>query len=254
MTEVDYNIIQFHEKVQELMNKVRKAQKTIPDNLLMSLFTAYQTVPDETFNRFINNKKDKYTDEGMDLNPDLLMQAAEQKYYDLTTITKTWRAMSEADRKIAALTATVSSLKKQLKKGPKGTTPNAGSPPGSGKPPDQPEAKAKRPDWLMKQVKPRNINETRVWNNKTWRYCCPESGGKCKGKWVTHAADKCIGEAFRAKRNPDPTPAASGTPAKKKKQGTTVAQRAQIDADTIQGLQAALSQVHTEAHEGEEQE
>ena len=250
MMEADYNIESFHVKVNELVNKILKAQKPIPENLLMSLFTAYQTVPDEDFIRFIRNKKDKYTDEELDLNPTMLMQAAEKKYYDLVNIQKTWRAPSEADKKIAALTATVNTLQKKLKKG---KTTQSGN--GSGKE-QRKSAKPGKPDWLVKQIKPRNVKDTREWNNKTWRWCCPESGGKCKGKWVTHLADKCLGEAFRAKRNPDGAGLSqSGKPYKRKKKQVVAHEASTAEGSTIK-LQSALSQAHADvcAQESEDED
>ena len=102
---------------------------------------------------------------------------------------------------IAALSATISSMQKKLKAG-KGTPLKDDGGTG-GKDAGKAKGKLQRPDWLVKQIRPRNVKETRDWNGKTWRHCCPESGGKCKGKWVTHPDDKCVGEDFRAKRNPD---------------------------------------------------
>ena len=244
MLETDYNIESFHIKVNELINKVRKANRQVPESLLISLFTAYKSVPDEHFIRFIETKKDRYTDEGMELNPDTLMHAAEQKYYDLTHIDKTWRTPSEAEKKIAALSTTVSTLQRKLKG--KKSEPSGGAK----KDPTKSGTKLSRPEWLRKQIKPHNVNITREWNGKVWRYCCPESGGKCKGKWVTHKAKDCVGEDFRAKRNPS----REDNKQKTKKQKTTVAHHTKVTSENpTQELQAALAAAHHNANQDDDE-
>lgn len=250
MEQADYNIQNFNTKVDDLLQKLTKAEQKAPTNLLNSLFTVYGQVPDEDFHRFIQNKKDKYTDEGMDITPPVLMQEAERKYYDLVNIDRTWRAPSEAEKKIAVLTATLNSLKSQIKrKGkPKGPGDNSNESKDGGKGKTRPP----RPDWLLKQTKPRNVKSTREWNGKTWRYCCPESGGKCKGKWVTHSAKDCVGESFRAKRKPQPSDPNSNSP-KKPKTKKQLAHATEINPDYA-GLQSALDQAKQGADQQDPQE
>lgn len=246
MEQADFNIQNFNVIVSDLLDKLTKAEKPAPTNLLNSLFTVYGDVPDDDFHRFIQNKKDKYIDEDVDISPTVLMQDAEKKYYDLVNIDRTWRSPSEAEKKIAALTATVASLKSQIKKRGKpkqgdGTDPSKeGGPKERNRPP--------KPDWLVKQIKPRDVSKTREWNGKTWRFCCPESGGKCKGKWVTHTAKDCVGEAFKAKRLKPPETTQKGT--KKPKVDKKYAHGTEISDD----LQDALSQAKEEAERQDPQD
>ena len=240
MEEADYNIEAFHVKVNELLDKILKADKDIPENLLMSLFSVYKTVPDQEFVRFIKDKQGKYEDEGVDLNHYTLMHAAEQKYHNLVNIEKSWRALSEESKQIAALTATVTNLQKRLKQ----------QKPKTGKADEKRQTAAsgrqKKPDWLWNQIKPRNLNETRFWNGKEYRWCSSETGGQCNpGKWVCHTKAECVGPAFRAKRNPPsekPKGDGKGRPPKKQKKGQKPkAYPTQIATEAAPELQAALA-------------
>ncbi len=260
MDESDCNIEAFNIKINELINKVRKADRSVPESLLMSLFDVCASVPDQDFRECVRTKRNKCTDEDLDLNPSLLMQGAEQKCFDLVNNQRTWRAPSEADKKIAALTTTVASLTKKVKQSTSGGGSGRGAGQGGGGRgggrgfiPGQGQPGRARPDWLVKQVKPKDVHATREWNGRTWRWCCEETGGKCSGKWVTHSAQKCEGPAFRAKRNPSTrSPTQQGKVTKKQKPSTvihqsTIEQDESDEQDDPSELQAALAQAHTES-------
>jgi len=38
-------------------------------------------------------------------------------------------------------------------------------------------------------------SQPRQHNNKDWHWCCPETGGKCDGKWTVHHPKQCKGQS-----------------------------------------------------------
>ena len=50
-----------------------------------------------------------------------------------------------------------------------------------------------KPDWLKNNIKPNQLKETKEWKKNTYHWCCPETGGKCDGKWRVHLPAKCKG-------------------------------------------------------------
>ncbi len=248
MEEVDYNIQLFNERVDALANKLIRSDKEVPETVMMSLFTAFLSVPDKDFHRYIEKKHDDFSDGELEITHKVLMQNAETKHFDLVNNKRTWRTLSEEDKKLAALSAELDSLKKKVKKGSTSSTPSTATRPGnrSGKSTgdDQGDAKPTKPDWWVKQIKPRSLNSTRTWNGKTWRWCCPETGGKCEGKWVTHPANKCEGKNFRFKVRRDPGGGRQRGANKRQKSDQTA-----HEATVNQQLQAALADAKDECQD-----
>jgi hypothetical protein len=251
MEEVEYNIESFNDQVDTTVRALQRNQRVVPGDLLMNLLTVYATVPDENFQRFIQVKSDKYLDEGIDLDYPELMTSAKEKYHDLLNVKQTWRAPTAHEKELAALKAEVTSLKSKVKKS--GKTESKKTSGKGGKTPDAP--KVPRPDWMVKRIKPKDLKTTRTWNGKSYHWCCPETGGKCDGKWVTHKTSECKGSeyVFKAKRNPDAKPSnAAEQPKKKVRFANTVKAQQKTQAAPAQ-LQAALADAQAQDSDDSEQ-
>ena len=59
---------------------------------------------------------------------------------------------------------------------------------------------ATRPEWLQYNTPPENptSEQHRIWNNFTWYWCTPATGGKCRGHWRRHSPNECKGFAREA--------------------------------------------------------
>ena len=250
MVEKDYNIQAFNDSIKSLIKQLRKSNKEVPENLLMGLFKVYENVPDETFTRFIQRRKENYLDDNIDTTAEALMDQAESKYYELTTIDKSWRNPTEADKKIAALSAEISTLKSRVKKAGKSSSKQtSGNQSGSNQ-------RSKRPEWMVKHIKPQNIKETRTWNNKTYHWCCPQNGGKCPGKWATHTSKECRGSSFvfpKRKAGNQGTKPKTDKDNQSNKKAKTVrfAQQTQLNDEAELELEAALAEAQDNAQANE---
>ena len=83
----------------------------VTKDLLAFLLKAYKKVLDKDFRDYIHAKQNKY-EEGHDLNSDILMTQANNKYKSLVQA-QTWNAPSPELQKIMALEATIEQLKKK---------------------------------------------------------------------------------------------------------------------------------------------
>ena len=59
---------------------------------------------------------------------------------------------------------------------------------------------ATRPEWLQYNTPPENPTSEQhcIWNNFTWYWCAPATGGKCRGHWRRHSPTECKGLAKEA--------------------------------------------------------
>jgi len=175
--------------------RARRANtKNMEEDLVVSLFTAYQRASDKEFCDYIKQIKNSHEDGTRTVNLTTLMQLAANKYKNLIQLEQ-WNAPSAQDEQIVALVSTtvakMSQKAKKRKEGPKSASKG--------------EKKSnKKPDWLFKQIPPpaNQMKSTRTWNDQTYRWCSKETGGKCKGKdgkgaWRTHAANECEGDGNR---------------------------------------------------------
>ena len=94
------------------------ARGTHSPELLPTLFTAYQVVPDERFVRFIESKENEY-DYGATTTAPELMQIA-LAMYQTRLDTGKWAAPSSEQTEIQALKSELIQLKNQQKKKQKG--------------------------------------------------------------------------------------------------------------------------------------
>lgn len=179
------DITKLNQYVKELVTGLTARGETTND-LLVNLFKGYLAVKDKEFVRYIDRKKDAY-DEGKDMTPDDLMNTAANKCKLMKQAGK-WEAPEENEEKIIALEAKVQDLKKlQRKIQDKSNKRKRGNSNGAGKTP-----KAK-PEWLEKNQKPSDVNQTKTWNQNKYHWYCKETGGKCEGKWRVHKPKECKG-------------------------------------------------------------
>jgi len=83
-------------------------------DLLANLFKAYKSVKDCDFTAYIKKKEDEY-EEGEDVNVNMLMLQASNKYKTMF-VNQTWNAPSPEEEKILALESQIQKLKKQKEK------------------------------------------------------------------------------------------------------------------------------------------
>ena len=184
ITTVGCDITKFNAHVRLLLEGLASRGQTTHD-LLSNLFKGYTAASDNTFTKYIERKQEEYED-GTDIQPIALMSLADNKYKTLK-VKGTWNAPSQEEEKILALKTEIDNLKRFRKE-----TPSA--PPGT--PRKQPAGRKDKPEWLLKNKAPSDVNETRQFDNHAWYYCCEQLGGKCNGKWRQHKPSECKGRAF----------------------------------------------------------
>jgi hypothetical protein len=80
MSELNSDILKFNEFVKEQTSELTARGETV-DDLMASIFEAYQAVDDEGFVRYIQDKENSYEDGTLEqLNAEALMDIAESKY------------------------------------------------------------------------------------------------------------------------------------------------------------------------------
>jgi len=110
---ISYDIVKFNEYVKDLMDSLTARGETTHD-LLANLFKAYKSVKDCDFTTYIKKKEDEY-EGGQDLDIDMLMLQASNKYKTMVQ-TGSWNAPSLEEEKILALESQIQKLKKQKEK------------------------------------------------------------------------------------------------------------------------------------------
>lgn len=191
MPTVNNDITRFNNHVKMLLQALTARNERTLD-LLTYLFKAYKVCNDTEFVDFI---KDIQTDHDMGtkrIDAKELMSLTEKKFKIMKTQNK-WEAPSHQDEKIMALQARLDKVQVQLKKAGNNKQKDDDRKNGKfkkGKP-------DKRPDWFDKPPAPGKMHETKEWKNKTWHYCCKETGGKCGGIWRVHDPKECTGKGKR---------------------------------------------------------
>ena len=112
ITTIDSDIGRFNQYVKLLMQSLPARNQQTSD-LMINLFKGYGAVSDEAFRTWLTRKQDDQED-GVEITPDELMQAAKNKY-DSMVEKGTWNAPS-SDEKIVALEAQLKSEYKSLRK------------------------------------------------------------------------------------------------------------------------------------------
>lgn len=172
-------------------------------DITINLFKAYLSVKDKDFTTYIRQLRDKHEDGTQHQTRDTLMQFAD-KFYKTAITRKEWEKQSSQEKQVLALQTRINKLSKQNestpsnRKGKKGKNNNGGNAANSnGNAADSQQQKAEKPNWLKNHVKPANakLTDPKTWNNITWHFCSPETGGKCTGQWRTHKPSECKGLA-----------------------------------------------------------
>ena len=166
-----------------------KARGEQSQDITVNLFKAYLSVKDKEFLAYIRSIRHRHEDGSKYIKFHTLMHRADDFYK--TAITRgEWEKPTPQDKQVLALQAKVNKLSKdkqlknenwQRKKDRKQKNNNP-----SGQ--VQASGKAEKPDWLKDNIKPAaaSLKDPKTWNNIKWHFCCPETGGKCKGNWRTH--------------------------------------------------------------------
>jgi hypothetical protein len=165
MAEVKGNVREFNDHVSEVSAALRGRGHEVQE-LEMHLFKAYEQVPDQQFNRYIETLRNQY-EQDEDINAERLMQLAVAKY-DLISQRNAMPSDTNAE-KIVALQAKIKELK-------------------TGKKDRKGKFKAKD-SW---KLEPPKTGEpiTKVVNGRNYNYC------KFHKQWTAHSPSKC-------KLNPD---------------------------------------------------
>ena len=194
---IDADIGRFNQYVKLLIQSL-KARNQESSDLLINLFKGYGAVSDEVFRSWLLRKQDDH-EEGKEITPDELMQAAKNKY-DTMVEKGVWNAPT-VEEKIVALEAKLESTAKNLKKKIASEMANnrkKGAKPTSKKGGHRDKAKKKHTksddhpkDWPA--PKPDEKKEAEHKGFK-WYWCGKDTGGKCEC-WRAHKPSACKGIA-----------------------------------------------------------
>jgi hypothetical protein len=194
-----YNIRTFNEEVKSIVLELARMNEKAND-LILYLFPAYMEAPDDDFKSYIRSLKDKYTEEGMEMSSTSLMDKAAHKYQNLVD-SGTWKAPSENEKKLLALTTKIKELtskSKKRKEREENKNDRRGGRSGKGK-----GDKSKRKDrdedkW--KAQNPENLKSKEV-KGKVYHWCSVENGapeGCGCNKFVLHKPETCKGKAWKS--------------------------------------------------------
>jgi hypothetical protein len=199
ITTVNCDIGKFNQYVKLLVQSLTARNQSTSDLLIILFKGYYSAVSDETFRAWLSRKQDDH-EEGEEITPDELMQAAKNKYYAMVE-KGTWNAPT-AEEKIVALEAKLTSSMKNLNKkvtyelgkkkqgtgktkGGDGKDKNKGAKSASG---DHPKT------WAAPKA---GEKKTVQYKGYDWHWCGKDTGGKCE-KWRTHDPKECKGFAANA--------------------------------------------------------
>jgi hypothetical protein len=113
MTDLNSDVAAFNTYVRETVTDLASGGQTSTD-LLVYLFSAYQTVEDHAFRMFIDRKKEDHDDGRGSITMQSLMIDADAKYNQLTQA-KTWKTPTHDVQSVFALAALLKASTKQLK-------------------------------------------------------------------------------------------------------------------------------------------
>ena len=197
MLKISSNITQFNGYVKLLVRSLQaRGQKT--EALLSHLFKGYLAASDKSFNKYINDKKDRY-EEGEEISADKLMQLADNKYR-LLKEREEWDAPSAEEEKIMALQAAVENLTKNKRKRREYADEENGSSRSTKKQSGRAKGKKQnppKPSWIFRRPPEDELLKPRKWNGNDWWYCHQDTGGRCDGQYRRHKPKDCEGKAFR---------------------------------------------------------
>jgi hypothetical protein len=194
-----YDVKKFNTWVKGQVSALAARGETTSD-LIVNLFKGYEAVPDKVFKDYIEQKKSSF-EEGGTINPDELMQLAQNKY-EGRVLAKTWNAPSDEQEQIIALEARIQSLqsrnqsmgKKNVNKQSKGkrgtsTGPNANK---NNKNKNGKDQSTRNNDymnalgkWSWLKVAPKTGETKKIYEGKTFFWC------KNHQRWGRHTPNSC---------------------------------------------------------------
>lgn len=185
MASVGSDIDKFNIKVRTLIQEL-KARGETSNDLLINLFKGYKAAADSKFVEYIEKREDEYED-GEEMNPEILMTRAANKYKTLLLKDK-WMAPSAHEEKVLALEAKIKVLSaKRAKAAPSKDGGNSKGKVGNKKKQEGRRDKEK-PAWMFQE--PVDKNEVKIVDGKKY-YWCPNH--KC---WTRHKPSECKGKGF----------------------------------------------------------
>ena len=199
-----YNIKSFNEEVKSIVLELARMNEKASD-LILHLFPAYLEAPDEEFRSYIRSLKDRYTEEGLELTSSSLMEKAAHKYQNLVD-SGVWKAPSENEKKLLALTTKLDKLQaekngKRKEREEKGNGQKGKRGKRSGGTEGGSKNRKSENDW--KTQNPDNLKSKKV-KGKTYNWCSVTNGapeGCGCNKFVLHKPQDCKGKAWRADKN-----------------------------------------------------
>ena len=163
MQQLKFNVPDFNKYVRETLTNLSAGGQT-SDDLLIYLFDSYETVPDHTFSRWYDRKKEDYDDMREDITPTALMLAAENKFNQINQA-DTWEAKSKEEQQILALTAQLKAATNQMAQlslsTPKTEDKAGGSITKSNQGNKKKKLKGRYPEWRFKRngSQPKTVHE-----------------------------------------------------------------------------------------------
>jgi hypothetical protein len=192
------DIVAFNEYVRlQRVSLEARGERTL--DLLVNLFKGYKAVADNKFVSYIGTKEDSYN-EGTDISENELMDLAESKY-KIMLESGDWKAQTNEQKKIVALTQQVQSLQSVQKPSADKRKPKADANDAKG------SGKGKTP-WYF--VGPKEGEQPTKENNGKKYHWCLNHGEK--GKWVIHAPADCHAGDKNTGKSKTPTLQVSGYP------------------------------------------
>ena len=166
MTVKDFNLVEFHLYVKDLMNRLATLGETTSD-LLANLMKAYRVVKDKPFQNWIGIQRSSWHSGTLTFEPDgeQLMALVEGFYKD-AVLANDWMTQTEEEKTILALQAQLK-LQTRLRHNK-----------------NQNQRAFSKPEWMTTAPKPgESLEKSR--DGKTYHWCSEHNS------WVLHKASEC---------------------------------------------------------------
>ena len=228
------DITAFNAHVETLLAVLESREEETHD-LLVHLFKGYKACKDKQFHSYITRMEDDHNDGTKVIRPRELMAMANTYYKTrLEALDEPWEA-NQTEERLNALEA---------KMGKKGKTVRIVDPKSRTPSPKGEKGRGEKPKWMKDNIPPDNPQVCKVWSGNPYYWCCPETGGKCGGKWRAHYPWECTSHLTKATGKRQPRSKSPPKKAPKK-------QRAKQVQEAIAAQQALLAQIENESSEDE---
>ena len=183
---IAFDIVKFNAYVKDLVDSLAARGETTQD-LLANLFKAYKAVKDCNFVAYIKKKEDQY-EEGEDIEVDMLMLQASNKYKTMVQV-GTWNAPSPEEEKILALQAQVQKLKSQKEqKEPKKQNKDSKGGKKEGK--KNKGRNCEKPKWMLQPPPDADKSKPKKVDGKEYWWCSRHKS------WGAHKESACEGKGL----------------------------------------------------------